>query len=336
MKLLIVKTSSMGDVVHALPVVADLHAARPGVEVHWLVEAPFAPIVRLHPGVARVHTLAWRQWRKRLGQRDTWQAMASLRRDLRAERFDLVIDLQGLVKSALWARQAGAPVGGFDRASVREPLATLAYRHTAAVPQRERSVARYRALAAALVGHPVPDGPPRFGLRAPAPVAPSTRPYAVLMPASSRPQALWPMEGWIAVARWLSSQGVQPWVFWDNEAERTTAERLVAVCDGLLPPLRPLDQVAATLAGARLVVSLDTGLAHLAAALGRPTVGIYGDQHVWKNGLVGEGPTVSLGGKGQPPTVDAVMAAVQDLWRRGDDASGGVEPGAAEVVDRLP
>ncbi|UUX97516.1 lipopolysaccharide heptosyltransferase I [Aquabacterium sp. J223] len=261
--------------------------------------------------------------------------MAALRRDLQAQRFDLAIDLQGLVKSALWARQAGAPVGGFDRASVREPLAALAYRHTAAVPQRLRSVARYRALTAALVGYPVPAGPPRFGLQPPAPTAAPDRPYAVLMPASSRPQALWPMDGWIAVARWLSSQGVQPWVFWGNAAEREMAERLVAACNGLLPPLQPLDRVAATLAGARLVVSLDTGLAHLAVALGRPTVGIYGDQHVWKNGLTGEGPTISLGGKGQPPTVEAVMAAVQDLWRRGDVASGGVEPGAAEVVDRL-
>ena len=110
MRLLIVKTSSMGDVVHATPVVADICRQHPGAVIDWLVEAPFAAIPQLHPGVRRVWPMAWRKWRGQLLQATTWRTMRTLRDDLRDQRYELVLDLQGLLKSALWARQAAAPV----------------------------------------------------------------------------------------------------------------------------------------------------------------------------------------------------------------------------------
>ena len=106
MRLLIVKTSSMGDVVHATPVLADIHRHHPATEIDWLVEAPFAAIPKMHPGVRRVLPMAWRKWRGKMLSAATWRAMRALREDLRDQRYDLVLDLQGLVKSALWARQA--------------------------------------------------------------------------------------------------------------------------------------------------------------------------------------------------------------------------------------
>ena len=106
MRLLIVKTSSMGDVVHATPVVADICRQHPGAEIDWLVEAPFAAIPQLHPGVRRVWPMAWRKWRGQLLRAATWRTMRTLRDDLRDQRYELVLDLQGLLKSALWARQA--------------------------------------------------------------------------------------------------------------------------------------------------------------------------------------------------------------------------------------
>ena len=132
MRLLIVKTSSMGDVVHALPALTDALRAVPGLAVDWLVEQPFAAIPALHPGVQRVLPIAWRKWRKKLLQRDTWAAMGALRAQLRAQPYDLVLDLQGLLKSALWARQAIGPLAGYDRASAREPLASWLYARRAA------------------------------------------------------------------------------------------------------------------------------------------------------------------------------------------------------------
>ena len=108
MRILIVKTSSMGDVVHALPVVHDIRQAMPDARIEWLVESAFAAIPRMHPGVNRVHAVAWRRWRRKLFARDTWRAMAELRAQLREQRYDCVLDLQGLLKSALWGRQADA------------------------------------------------------------------------------------------------------------------------------------------------------------------------------------------------------------------------------------
>ena len=105
-RILIVKTSSMGDVVHALPVVADIQAHLPGVQIDWLVESAFAPIPQMHPGLRRVLPMAWRKWRGQLLSGSTWAAIGALRHQLRDERYDLVLDLQGLLKSALWARQA--------------------------------------------------------------------------------------------------------------------------------------------------------------------------------------------------------------------------------------
>ena len=210
MKLLIVKTSSMGDVVHALPVVSDVRRIHPGAEIHWLVETPFAAIPHLHPGVDRVLPMAWRKWRRRLFDGATWAAMGALRAELRTPRYDLVLDLQGLLKSALWARQAGAPVAGYDRRSAREPLASGLYARTARVPRELHAVRRCRLLAAAHLGYPAPDDPPDFGLQPPPAGWSGPQPYAVLIPNASRIEKLWPEARWVAVGKRLRDRGWRP------------------------------------------------------------------------------------------------------------------------------
>ena len=142
MKVLIVKTSSMGDVIHTFPAVEDARRNRPDISFDWCVEEAFAGIVALHPAIGRIHTVAIRRWRKTLLDGGTWREAAALRRALRACRYDLVIDAQGLLKSALVAKQAAAPIAGFDRSSAREPSATLFYDVTlrrAARPARHRT-----------------------------------------------------------------------------------------------------------------------------------------------------------------------------------------------------
>ena len=308
MKLLIVKTSSMGDVVHALPVVSDVLCHQPGACIDWLVEAPFAAVPQLHPGVRRVLPMAWRKWRSAMLSSATWRAMGALRAELQCERYDLVLDLQGLVKSALWARQAGAPVAGYDRASLREPLAVWAYQRTAAVPRTLQAVQRCRQLAAAHLGYGAPTDAPVFGLQAPAPGWLPRVPYAVLIPIASRLEKLWPERYWVAVGRELHDKGLLPLVLWGRDSEQTLAERIAASCDGDVPPFLTVGQMTAVLAGARQVVGLDTGFTHLAAAIGRPTIGIYCDHEPGLAGLAGAGPLASIGGKGQVPSKHEVLA----------------------------
>jgi heptosyltransferase I len=311
LKLLIVKTSSMGDVVHAMPVVADIHRHRPKVQIDWLVESPFAAIPQMHPGIQRVWPMAWRKWRKKLFSGNTWQAMAALRKDLRGAHYDLVLDLQGLLKSALWARRADAPVLGYDRRSIREPLAAALYTRTAQVDRQLHAVQRCRLLAAAHLGYDadtVINDPPNFGLQAPAGGWSPRTAYAVLIPNASRAEKLWPERHWVALGNRLHERGLTPIVLWGSPAEQTLAERIAAGCEGDVPPFLKVGEMASVLAGAQQVVGLDTGFTHLAAAFGRPTVGIYCDHEPGLAGITGSGPVASIGGKGQMPGKAEVMA----------------------------
>jgi heptosyltransferase-1 len=315
MRLLIVKTSSMGDVVHALPVVADVLRHQPGARIEWLVEAAFAAIPQLHPGVQRVLPMSWRKWRRALWAGATWKAMRELRAELQHEPYDLVLDLQGLVKSALWARQAKGPVAGYDRGSAREPAAAWAYQRRVAVPRDLHAVQRCRMLAAAHLGYPVPGEPPEFGLRAPAPGWGPKAPYAVLIPNASRKEKLWPERHWVAVGKRLRERGLVPVVLWGADEEQTLAERIAADCDGDVPPFLRVGEMAAVLAGARQVVGLDTGFTHLAAAFGRPTIGIYCDHEPGLAGITGPGRVASIGGKWQVPARNDVLALLDQQMR---------------------
>lgn len=311
MRILIVKTSSMGDVVHALPVVSDLLRAHPGAQVDWLVEASYAAIPRLHAGVRRVLPMAWRRWRKQLSTIASWRAMRSLRDELRAEPYDCVLDLQGLLKSALWGRQARGPLMGYDRASARESAATWLYARSAAVPRELHAVQRCRMLAAAHLGYPMPAGAPDFGIRAPTGSWKLRNVSAALIPCASRPEKIWPEARWITVGRRLKALGLSPVVIWGTEEEQVRAERIAAGCEGEVPPFLSVHDMAGLLAATRRVVGLDTGFSHLAAALGRPTIGIYCDHDPGRAGIVGPGGVASVGGMGQVPSLAEVMALVE-------------------------
>jgi heptosyltransferase I len=309
-QILIVKTSSMGDVVHALPAVSDMLAARPGLAVDWLVEKAFADIPRLHPGVRRVLPLSWRKWRKRLHDAQVRSELWGLRAQLREVRYDLVLDLQGLMKSALWGLQARGALAGYDRRSAREPFAAGLYRLRARVPRELQAVERNRRLAAAHLGYAMPTSAPDFGIRAPHGTWRVEGPSSVLVPCASRPEKLWPEDRWIAIAQRWRAQGLTPVIVWGTAEEEARAQRIAQACGGAVPPFLSVGDTAAVLAAARQVVGLDTGFTHLAAALGRPTVGIYCDHEPGLAGITGSGPVASVGGKGQVPSLDDVIAAL--------------------------
>jgi lipopolysaccharide heptosyltransferase I len=311
MRVLIVHTSSLGDVVHALPVVHDMQQALPGAQVDWLVESAFAAIPRLHAGVQRVWPLAWRRWRRKLWSGDTWRAMRELRAHLHEQPYDLVLDLQGLLKSALWGRQARGPLAGYDAGSAREPLATWLYARKAKVPKNLHAIERCRLLAAAHLGYPAPSGPPVFGIAATQGSWRLRGPSAALIPCASRPEKIWPEARWIAVGKRIKAMGLSPLVIWGSEEEQVRAERIAAGCEGEVPPFLNVHDMAALLAQTRRVIGLDTGFSHLAAALGRPTIGIYCDHEPGLAGIVGPGGVASVGGKGQVPSLADVLALVE-------------------------
>jgi len=312
MRILIVKTSSMGDVVHALPVVSDIRQAMPDARIEWLVESAFAAIPRMHPGVNVVHALAWRRWRRKLFDRDTWHAMGELRAHLRAQRYDCVLDLQALLKSALWGRLAAGPLMGFDAASAREPMAAWFYARKARVERNMHAVTRCRLLAATHLGYPMPNTLPTFGI---APGAGRwklrSRASAALIPCASRPEKIWPEARWITVGKRLSAMGLTPVVIWGTEEEQVRAERIAAGCEGEVPPFLNVHDMAALLAQTQRAIGLDTGFSHLAAALGKPTIGIYCDHEPGLAGIVGPGGVASIGGKGQVPALADVLALVE-------------------------
>jgi heptosyltransferase-1 len=334
-RVLIVKTSSMGDVVHALPAVSDIWRNHPGAQIDWVVEAPFAAIPALHPGVRRVLPMAWRKWRKTLWQRTTQQAISAFRAELRRDDYDVVLDLQGLLlKSVLWGLQARGPLVGYDRDSAREPLAALCYRRVAAVSRQLQAVDRNRRLASAHLGHVLSQSPPDFGILPPAggwqpgvlsaappgpsgqtlggaKAAPMAQATAALIPCASRPEKLWPEDDWIAVGQRVRAAGLTPVLLWGSEEEQQRAQRIAAGCGGVVPPRLGVGEMAAVLGRARQIIGLDTGFTHLGAAFGRPSIGIYCDHEPGLAGLTGPGPVASLGGKGQVPTRAAVLAQLE-------------------------
>lgn len=309
----------MGDVIHNLPVVTDIRRHWPDAQIDWVVEQPFADIPRLHPGVADVLPVALRRWRRALTERETWREMGAFRRALRAESYDLVLDTQGLVKSAAIAALAYGKTHGMDWWSAREPLAALFYDQRRPVMKGRHAVWRNRALAALAAGYPIPTDPPDYGLPAtplagPAFELPSD--YAVCLHATSRDSKLWPAAHWIALAARLARPGIAAVLPWGNARERARAQALAReAASAIVLPALSLAELADVLRGARAVVGVDTGLVHLAAALERPTVAIYTDTDPVLTGVVAHDARIvrNLGRQGVIPSVEDVCAALREV-----------------------
>jgi heptosyltransferase-1 len=313
-RILLVKTSSLGDVVHNLPVASDLRTARPGTDIDWMVEETLAAIPGLHPAVKQVLPVAFRRWRRTLWRRQTRREICEFLGDLRQREYDAVIDTQGLLKSALLAKAARGVRFGLDWASAREPLSVF-YDHTFTVPWTLHAVERNRLLAARALGY-APQAAIDYGIRiAPAKFAwlPAAR-YAVLLHATSARRKLWPERNWIETGGNFMKRDICSVLPWGNAAERARSEALAARIPGaIVTPALALNDAAGLLAGASAIVGLDTGLTHLAAALGAPTVGIYCATNPAATGLYGCARAMNVGGIERPPTAGEVMGALERL-----------------------
>ena len=311
--ILFIKTSSLGDVVHHMPALTDARKADPGATFNWLVEEAFEPLVRLHPAVDKVVPVAWRRWRKSPYAPATIAEIRESFRNIRAQQYDEVVDTQGLLRTAVLARFAHGRRHGYDASSVREPLAALFYDVRHHVERNLHAVERNRILSGLALGYS-PQGAPDFGLDRTR-IGKGTSRNGLLLHATARPEKQWPDAHWIALGRVLG-QKFELALPWGTEIERVRSESIAAAVQGARVPDRvPLDQVAKLIADAQFVVGVDTGLLHLAAALGVPVVAILTGSEPDLTGPVGRGRLTILGDVGKPPSVEAVVDAVENIIR---------------------
>ena len=307
---LFVKTSSLGDVIHHMPAVTEARTQRPAFRFTWVVEEAFAPLVRLHPAVDDVIPVASRRWRRSLLGPSAWREVGQFWRALRARNYDAVIDTQGLIRSALIARAARGRRHGYDAGSIRERAASVVYDVRHGVARDQHAIARNRILTGLALGYS-PEGPPAYGLDRAKLAQPSPDRYAVLLHATAQRGKEWPVEHWIALGQSLCARNLRPVLPWGNAREQERSRAIAAALPNVeVPALQPLDAVARLIAGATLVIGVDTGLLHLAGALGVPLIGIFVGSEPDLTGPTGQGPIAVIGGKGEVPEPSAVVAAV--------------------------
>jgi len=279
MKILVVKTSSFGDILHAFPALTDARRHVDGLVCDWVVERPFAAMPAWHPAVRETITVSMRGWRRPPWLNHLPDIIHSVRR-LRRERYDMVIDAQGLMKSAFLTRLARGERVGLGVGSAREASAARVYQRTVEPVAPTHAIERVRRLFAVALDYK-PAAEPDFGLAIP-PAPPSATsvpeaPYLVFIPGTTWPSKRWPLRYWRELAGLTADAGWPVRIVAGSESERRDAEEIAANIDGVeaFPPLT-LDGLARALAAATAAVAVDTGPAHLAAAVGAPGVSIYG------------------------------------------------------------
>jgi len=316
--ILLVKTSSLGDVIHNLPVVSDLRRVWPEIAIDWVVEESFAEIPHLHPGVRHILPIAIRRWRKHLGDKATWQEIRRFVGQLRTPYYDLVLDTQGLIKSAMVTRLSRGLRCGYSSEVARERHAALFYDCHYTIPTNAHAVERNRWLAAAACGYR-PDLPLRYGIHAQGQTPdnlPASR-YCVLLTATSRTDKLWPNDHWQALGRHLGALGLRCLLPAGTEAERIRAQHIAeGIPDASVLPPSSLPALTHFLERADCVIGVDTGLTHLAAALDRPVIALYIATDPALTGVYAGPEAVNLGGKGRPPTPDGVMSTLCPLLEK--------------------
>ncbi|MCU6175963.1 lipopolysaccharide heptosyltransferase RfaC [Citrobacter cronae] len=280
MRVLIVKTSSMGDVLHTLPALTDAQQAISDIHFDWVVEEGFAQIPSWHSAVDRVIPVAIRRWRKAWFSAPIKAERKAFRDAVRLQQYDAIIDAQGLVKSAaLVTRLAHGVKHGMDWSTAREPLASLFYNRKHHIARQQHAVERTRELFAKSLGYTKPQSQGDYAIAQHflTEVNADTAQYAVFLHATTRDDKHWPEANWRELIGLLNNAGIRIKLPWGAAHEEERAKRLAegfTYVDVL--PRMSLEEVARVLAGAKFVVSVDTGLSHLTAALDRPNITLYG------------------------------------------------------------
>ena len=336
-KFLLVKLSSLGDVLHNLPIVWDLRARFPDAQIDWVVEEGYANLLKPllsnqhFRGIDRIIPFGLRGWKKSLFSLKTWQAFSVFKKDLQAQTYDIVIETQGLLKSALVCALANksphAIIAGLANAtefSGYEPLARTFYNQSVQVPIQCHAVDRSRWVMCSAMDIPLvvreisPQFyPPSFVEQIPnSPIFGLHRPYILCFHSTARAAKRWPQEDWIALGKSLATEGYQIVFPWGNAEERSISDALaMQVSHSLVPPAFSIDEAFALIKGASLTIGVDTGLTHLAAVLDRPTVEIYCDSPRWKTEGYWSKQIRNVGDIQSPPSSQEVLAASLELLK---------------------
>jgi len=280
MRVLIVRLSSMGDLVQTLPALTDAAKAIPGIRFDWVVDQSFAQVPSWHPAVDTVIASDFRGWGKSWRESLKSKDPQSFLTQLRAHKYDLIVDVQGEFKSAFAARLAKGVRAGYDARSVHERGADITYRRRFSVPKGQHSIKRMRRLLSLALGYEYDETEVDYGIdrsRLPAPPVTVTEPYVLFIHSTSWTSKNWPEEYWRALTKRATTAGLRVILPWGDEAERQRALRIAQEQDrAIVLPQLSISEKASIISDARATVGLDTGLSHIAAALDVPSVTIYG------------------------------------------------------------
>jgi heptosyltransferase-1 len=317
-RVLIVKVTSLGDIIQAQPLVADLHRAFPGIKVDWAADSAFAEVLQWNRGIDRVLAAPLRRFKARRGGADLGAIAASIA-ELRRVRYDAVLDVHGVYKSAIIAFLARARHRyGYQSRDLGERGAAFAYSKRFSRGRGLNAWEGLRATVADALGYAI-EGAPRFGLTVPDPVGPlaalSAGPMAMLFHATSCDEKKWPIRDWHEIGRHLLELGLRAVLPWGTEGEYAEAVAIAAGIPGaLVLPRLTVQEIAQHIAAASLVVGTDTGFVHLASALGKPTVMVFTATSRDHFGVSLPGYAISIGDEGMPPPADAVREAIDEVW----------------------
>lgn len=337
-KILLVKLSSLGDVLHNLPIVWDLRARLPDAQIDWVVEEGYihllTPLLSRDglKGIDRIIPFGLRRWKKSLLKLSTWQQFFAFKKELQEISYDVIIETQGLLKSAivcsLASKTPNAVIAGLANPtefSGYEPIARSFYNQSVQVPTQCHAVDRSRWVMSSALDWSLVDrtSTPQFypqdyveslnkGVESI--LEELKQPYVLCFHSTAREAKRWPNADWIALGKELASRGYQVVLPWGNLAEQAVSKEIAAqIPNALVPPAFSIQDAFSVITGAALTVGVDTGLTHLAAVLGKPTVEIYCDSPRWKTEGYWSNKIRNVGDIQKPPQVTEVMKASLDL-----------------------
>lgn len=299
-----------------LPAITDIHAAYPDAQIDWVAEESFAQIPTWHPAVNAVIPVAHRRWRKQWWSAQSKKERAIFKERLIQTHYDIVLDMQALLKTVWITRLARGVKHGLDWKSAREPLCSMFYDVKHRVEFWQPAITRQRLLAALTFHYDITEAP-NYGLQG-ITNAVVQEPIAMIMPSASRDDKLWPEAYWHQVFDFLQEKNLGLRLLAGNENEAQRAQALIAGRENaVVLPRMGLTEVAHELAKAQIMIGLDSGLTHLSAALERPTIGIYKASTPVRTPLVSTAYTASLGDRGQEPSAEVVLSAIQQAFSQG-------------------
>ena len=340
-RILLVKLSSLGDVLHNLPIVWDLRKRLPNAQIDWIVEEGYVHLLEplktteTFRGIDRIIPVAIRRWRKNLFSFKAWREFFAMRKLLQATTYDVVLETQGLLKSALVCALAKksdqAIVSGLGNATEHsgyEPISRLFYNLSVHVPLRCHAIDRSRWVMCSALNWPLFDRrnepplfyPPAFveqlaplsieGLRK----QPNGEivPYVVCFHSTARAAKRWPSENWVELGKALSNQGYQVLFPWGSPEEMKISALMASQVTGaIVPRALSIEEAYRLVAHATLTIGVDTGLTHLAAVLSKPTIEIYCDSPRWKTEGYWSNNIANLGDFSGIPQINLVLASVE-------------------------